>query len=85
MLGAPAQITAEVSLVDGLLAPKGQRAAFFRRRALPRARDLPSSAAGRPIAVAQIEHTLRPFRRYALVFPPSNRRSPPAADRRGAG
>jgi hypothetical protein len=84
MRGSPEQITAEVSLVDGLLAHTGQRIAFFRRRALPRARDLPSSAARRPIAVARIEHTLRLLRRYALAFRPPNRRSPPASDLDGA-
>jgi hypothetical protein len=38
MRGAPEQITAEVSLVDGLLSPRHERIAFFRRRALPERR-----------------------------------------------
>jgi hypothetical protein len=68
MVGHPNQITAEVSLVDGLLAPSGQRGAFLRRRALPRARELPLSARGRPIAIARGEHMLRLLRRYALAL-----------------
>jgi hypothetical protein len=67
MRGRPQQITAEVSLVDGLLSPKGQRIAFFRRRALPSARDLPKSSAGRPVAIARAEHTLRIARRYVVA------------------
>jgi len=67
MRGRPQQITAEVSLVDGLLSPKGQRIAFFRRRALPSARELPKSSAGRPIAIARAEHTLRVARRYLVA------------------
>jgi hypothetical protein len=76
MRGAPAQITAEVSLVDGLLAPRGQRAAFFRRRAMPSERQLPASAVGRPIAVARVEHSLRLLRRYALALVRSRPRLP---------
>jgi hypothetical protein len=67
MRGAPQQILAEVSLVDGLLSPRGQRIAFFRRRALPSAHDLPSSSAGRHVALARAEHALRIVRRYALA------------------
>jgi hypothetical protein len=68
MLGEPHQITAEVSLVDGLLAPRGQRKAFFRRRVLPRASELPDAASGRPLAIARGEHILRLLRRYALAL-----------------
>jgi hypothetical protein len=65
MRGRPQQITAEVSLVDGLLSPRGQRIPFFRRCALPTARELPSS--DRPLAIARAEHTLRVARRYLLA------------------
>ncbi len=50
MRGSPEQITAEVSLVDGLLSPKGGRVAFLRRRALPDARELPATAG--PLALS---------------------------------
>jgi putative nucleotidyltransferase-like protein len=65
MRGRPQQITAEVSVVDGLLSPKRQRIAYFRRRALPSAHDLP--ATDRPLAIARAEHTLRVVRRYLLA------------------
>jgi hypothetical protein len=65
MRGRPQQITAEVSLVDGLLSPKGERVAFFRRRALPSARDLPAS--DHPIAIARTEHALRVAGRYVAA------------------
>jgi Uncharacterised nucleotidyltransferase len=65
MRGEPEQITAEVSLVDGLLAPKGQGGAFVRRRALPSARDLPPS--DRPIAIARAEHSVRLAWRYVVA------------------
>jgi hypothetical protein len=77
MRGSPSQITAEVSLVDGLLAPRGQRVAFLRRRAMPSKRQLPASAVGRPIAVARLEHSLRLLRRYALALVRSRPRLPP--------
>jgi Uncharacterised nucleotidyltransferase len=67
MRGSPEQITAEVSLVDGLLSPKGERIGFFRRRALPSAADLPASSAGRHLGLARAEHTLRVVGRYALA------------------
>jgi hypothetical protein len=67
MRGRPQQITAEVSLVDGLLSPKGERMAFLRRRALPSTRDLPPSSAGRSVALARAEHAIRIVRRYALA------------------
>ena len=62
MRGSPEQITAEVSLVDGLLSPKGGRVAFLRRRALPDARELPETAG--PLAIARAEHALRVVGRY---------------------
>jgi hypothetical protein len=65
MRGKPQQVTAEVSLVDGLLSPQGQRLAFFRRRAMPSARDLPPG--DRPIAIARAEHSLRLARRYVVA------------------
>jgi hypothetical protein len=65
MRGKPQQVTAEVSLVDGLLSPRGERLAFFRRRALPSARDLPPGH--RPIAIARAEHSLRLARRYVVA------------------
>jgi hypothetical protein len=76
MRGAPPQITAEVSLVDGLLAPRGQRAAFLRRRGVPSARELPPTAVGRPIAIARVEHSLRLLRRYSLALVRSRPRLP---------
>ena len=42
MHGTPQQITAEITLVDGLLTPAGQRAAFLRRRVLVDPRELPT-------------------------------------------
>jgi Uncharacterised nucleotidyltransferase len=66
MRGAPEQITAEVSLVDGLLSPRGERIAFFRRRALPSAADLPGSSADRHLARARAQHTLRVVGRCAV-------------------
>jgi hypothetical protein len=65
MRGRPQQITAEVSLVDGLLSPKGQRVAFLRRRALPSKRELPAS--DHPVAIARTEHALRVARRYVAA------------------
>jgi Uncharacterised nucleotidyltransferase len=67
MRGRPQQITAEVSLVDGLLSPRGERTAFLRRRALPTARDLAPMPAGRSLALARADHILRVVRRYALA------------------
>jgi hypothetical protein len=66
MEGEPAQITAEIAMVDGLLAPPGERRAFLRRRMLPSARELPASLAGRPLAIARAEHVLRLLRRCSL-------------------
>jgi Uncharacterised nucleotidyltransferase len=73
MRGSPEQITAEVSLVDGLLSPKGERIAFFRRRALPSAADLPASSASRHVALARAAHTLRVVGRYAFAVLRSRR------------
>ena len=53
MHGEPQQITAEITLVDGLLAPAGERGAFVRRRVLPSPRELPARTARRPLAVAR--------------------------------
>jgi hypothetical protein len=68
MRGTPEQIMAEVSLVDGLLAPAGERRAYIRRRALPSARELPGPVGRRPLAVARAEHVVRLLRRYALAL-----------------
>jgi hypothetical protein len=76
MRGRPEQITAEVSLVDGLLAPKGQRSAFLRRRALPNPHELPASAFGRRLSLARVEHVLRLLRRYSLALVRSRPRLP---------
>jgi putative nucleotidyltransferase-like protein len=76
MHGEPHQITAEVSLVDGLLAPKGQRSAVFRRRVLPHVSELPASSARRPLVLARANHTLRLLRRYALALARSRPRLP---------
>ena len=67
MEGEPQQITAEIALVDGLLAPVGARGAFLRRRVLPSPRELPARTAGRPLAVARTEHVLRLVRRCSLA------------------
>jgi hypothetical protein len=67
MEGKPQQITAEISLVDGLLTPTGQRRAFLRRRVLPGSRELPARMARRPLPVARAEHALRLLRRSSLA------------------
>ena len=76
MRGSPEQITAEVSLVDGLLSPKGGRIAFVRRRALPDARELPETDG--PLAIARAEHVLRLLRRcsVAVIRPRARPRLP---------
>jgi hypothetical protein len=80
MEGEPQQITAEIALVDGLLAPAGGRGAFLRRRALPSARELPERTAARPLAVARTEHVLRLARRcsLAVIRPRARLQVPPA-------
>jgi hypothetical protein len=73
MRGTPEQITAEITLVDALLAPEGQRRAFVRRRVLVGRHDLPPAIGGRSLAIARAEHVLRVLRRL-----------PPAVVRRRA-
>jgi hypothetical protein len=68
MRGTPAQITAEATLVDGLLAPGGKRRAFLRRRALPTARQLPADLRDRPLTIARTAHVVRLVRRYTLAL-----------------
>ena len=79
MHGTPQQITAEISLVDGLLTPAGQRAASLRRRVLVDPCQLPTRTARRPIALARVEHALRLTRRmlYAAVRPRARLQPPP--------
>ena len=48
MRGTPQQITAEITLVDGLLTPVGQRTAFVRRRVLVGSRELLAGARAGP-------------------------------------
>jgi Uncharacterised nucleotidyltransferase len=67
MRGSPEQIMAEVSLVDGLLSPRGERIAFVRRRVLPSAVELPGSSGERHLGLARAEHTLRVAGRYAVA------------------
>jgi hypothetical protein len=76
MRGEPEQITAEVSLVDGFLAPRGQGRAFVRRRVFIRSGDLPASTARRPIVLARSEHLARLLRRYTLAAIRSRPRLP---------
>jgi hypothetical protein len=68
MRGSAAQITAEVSLVDGLIAPPGRRRAYLRRRALPSPQQLPPDPAGRPLAVRRAEHVARLLARWAVAL-----------------
>jgi hypothetical protein len=78
MRGKPQQITAEVALVDGLLAPAGERAAFVTRRVLVAPRDLATGTVRRPIALARVEHVLRMTRRMLLAcVRPRARLQPP--------
>jgi hypothetical protein len=78
MRGTPEQITAEITLVDGLLAPAGQRGAFLRRRVLVGRHDLPPATRRRSLAAARAEHVLRVLRRLplALVRPRARLRAP---------
>jgi hypothetical protein len=57
--------------VDGLLAPRGRRRAYLRRRALASAEELPPDPAGRPLGIRRAEHVVRLLARW-----------PPAAVRR---
>jgi hypothetical protein len=68
MRGSAAQITAEVSLVDGLIAPPGRRRAYVRRRALPSPQQLPPDPAGRPLALRRAEHVVRLLARCAVAL-----------------
>ena len=78
MRGTPEQITAEITLVDALLAPEGQRRAFVRRRVLVGRDDLPPATGRRSLAAARAEHVLRVLRRLplALVRPRARLRDP---------
>lgn len=68
MRGKPQQITAEITLVDCLLTPPGQRGAFVRRRVLVGPDDLPANTAPRPLVLARAEHILRVLRRLSLAL-----------------
>ena len=68
MRGTPEQITAEITLVDALLAPEGQRRAFVRRRVLVGRDDLPPATGRRSLAAARAEHVLRVLRRLPLAL-----------------
>ena len=68
MRGSAAQITAEVSLVDGLIAPPGRRRAYVRRRALASPQQLPPDPAGRPLALRRAEHVTRLLARSAVAL-----------------
>jgi hypothetical protein len=78
MRGRPEQITAEITLVDGLLAPPGQRGAFVRRRVLVDRHDLPPAMRHRSLAAARAEHVLRVLRRLPLALARPRVRLPPA-------
>jgi hypothetical protein len=67
MHGKPQQITAEITLVDGLLTPAGQRRAFVRRRVLVGPDELPAGALCRSVVLARAEHVLRVLRRLSLA------------------
>jgi Uncharacterised nucleotidyltransferase len=68
MRGTPEQITAEITLVDALLAPEGQRRAFVRRRVLVGRADLPPARRRRSLAAARAEHVLRVVRRLPVAL-----------------
>ena len=68
MHGKRQQIAAEITLVDGLLTPAGQRREFVRRRVLVAPEELPAEASRRPIAMARAEHVVRVLRRLPLAF-----------------
>ena len=68
MRGSAAQIAAEVSLVDGLIAPPGRRRAYLRRRAFPSPQQLPPDPAERPLAVRRAEHVARLLARWAVAL-----------------
>jgi hypothetical protein len=68
MRGSAAQIVAEASVVDVLLAPPGRRRASLRRRALPSPQQLPSDPRDRPLAARRLEHLARLTARCALAL-----------------
>jgi hypothetical protein len=78
MRGSAAQIVAEASLVDVLLAPPGRRRASLRRRALPTPQQLPSDPRARSLATRRLEHLTRLTARgaFALVRPHRASRRP---------
>ena len=66
--GSAAQIVAEASLVDVLLAPRGRRRASLRRRALPSPQELPSDSRHRSLVVRRTEHLARLIARCAFAL-----------------
>jgi putative nucleotidyltransferase-like protein len=68
MHGSAAQLIAEASLVDGLLAPPGRRRASVRRRALPSPQELPRDPRDRSLAVRRAEHLARLAVRCAFAI-----------------
>jgi hypothetical protein len=82
MRGTPEQITAEIALVDALLAPRGQRRAFVRRRVLVGRDELPPATARRSLGAARAEHVLRVLRRVPVaLMRPRVRLQAPVSDR----
>ncbi len=73
--GSGHQVDADVSLIDGLLAPPGQAAAFVRRRLAPPAhetimrRPALQNASPARLAAARAGHGLRVAARYVLALP----------------
>ena len=73
--GSGQQVDAEVSLIDGLLAPRGQAGAFARRRLMPPSNETimrqPALAhASRPrLLAARAGHGIRVATRYLLALP----------------
>lgn len=70
--GAEAQVSANVSLIDWLLAPHGQRWALTRRHLLPSRRELRSRWPGRGVsrggrAWLRLVHVPRVLSRYAIA------------------
>ncbi len=67
-LGDPSQQRAEVSLVDALLCPRGERTAFIRRRLLPSRRVLAGRARlSSERRVSPPGHAVRVLARYGLT------------------
>lgn len=75
LAGEGQQVDAEVSLIDGLLAPRGQAAAFARRRLAPPARETImrrptlASASAPKLLAARVGHGARVAARYLLAVP----------------